>query len=128
MYPHFRTVFGQEFLKLLKEADKAVYDSIVRLIKEKDSTVTPSQVNDSIVTLVTPYVEQLFVGTASLEVCLFIWDQCLMVGFNRLMPEICTAFLVLLKDEILLCQSLAGLESTIQNQVRKSYQFNGTLF
>ena len=42
-------------------------------------------------------MEHLFVGLAQSEVVLFIWDQCLLIGFPRLLPEFCAAFLVLLK-------------------------------
>lgn len=39
-----------------------------------------------------------------------------MVGFSRLLPEFCIAFLVLLKNEIMLCQSLSALRSTLKHQ------------
>ncbi|KDO30607.1 hypothetical protein SPRG_04506 [Saprolegnia parasitica CBS 223.65] len=56
--------------------------------------------------LLTPFVEQLFVGVATKSVLLFVWDQLFLVGADRLLPDLVALALVALEGPLLRAQSL----------------------
>ncbi|EQC25146.1 hypothetical protein SDRG_16974 [Saprolegnia diclina VS20] len=56
--------------------------------------------------LLSPFVEQLFVGIATKDVLLFVWDQLFLVGADRLLPDLTALALVDLAGPLLRAQSL----------------------
>ncbi|KAG9405492.1 hypothetical protein AC1031_003384 [Aphanomyces cochlioides] len=71
----------------------AVDPSIARSLTALFPTEIPSSA--SWLGILQPYVDYLFVGIVKLDVLLFIWDQCFLVGHDRLLPELCAAVLAL---------------------------------
>ena len=48
-------------------------------------------------------VSRCLVDTLSLDVCLYVWDQCIMATFAIIVPRVCAAVLVCLKESIDSC-------------------------
>ena len=55
-----------------------------------------------------------FVGTVSMPVCCYVWDQGLMLGsFDKMIPNFAITILLLLRDQLLASPSTQQLERTI---------------
>jgi len=115
--------FAWEVCSLLKDTDQEYYD---RLIAATESThsVAYSSIKEGVIvdgdqdveadpgstspdssivefqllqSLVGNIIDDLYVGTMSIEVVKWIWDQGLMAGFTSSLPKICAAHLLVLK-------------------------------
>ncbi|CAK4068256.1 unnamed protein product [Aphanomyces euteiches] len=71
----------------------AVDPSIARSL----TALFPTEISSSAswLGILQPYIDYVFVGVVKLDVLLFIWDQCFLVGHDRLLPELCAAVLAL---------------------------------
>ncbi|XP_066491061.1 uncharacterized protein [Tiliqua scincoides] len=66
-----------------------------------------------------PAISALFVGYLSKETLLYVWDQ-IILGLEQpsynCIPAFATVFILLLRDQLLSCQSPAELEATLKTQ------------
>jgi hypothetical protein len=69
--------------------------------------------------LVRRPVELCFVGTLSLETLLYAWDQCVLVGFDRLVLPLTVCVLVLIREQLTSKHSVVALEQAIASQSRR---------
>jgi len=59
---------------------------------------------------------QLLVGVLNLDAVIFVWDQCLVLGFEALLPVYLCATIQCLKEQILAAQSLPALWRVVYHQ------------
>jgi hypothetical protein len=69
--------------------------------------------------LVRRPVELCFVGTLNLETLLYAWDQCVLVGFDRLVLPLTVCILVLIREQLTSKHSVVALEQAIASQSRR---------
>jgi cobalamin biosynthesis Mg chelatase CobN len=58
-------------------------------------------------------VDELYVGTMSIEIVNWIWDQGLMAGFSSCLPKICAAHLLVLKPILIEERTVADMRLAI---------------
>ena len=64
-----------------------------------------------------PHILRCFVGTVSMPVCCYIWDQGLMLGsFDKMIPNFAITIMLLLRDQLLASPTTQQLERTIAAQ------------
>lgn len=123
-----RVKYSDELAKLLRTVDNQLHEHLMEVIQkhiDSDDTDEPSRLGfqhqspqSRLLTLFADPLNNLFVGTLQMESCLFVWDQCLIVGFDRLALRIACCILLLLREQLLDKSSMAGLEQVVLHQAK----------
>ena len=65
--------------------------------------------------MLLPYAQRLAVGFFSIEVAAFVWDLCLLAGWQALQPALCTA-LMCMREGLLTCADATAIKNVIAAQ------------
>ena len=68
--------------------------------------------------MIVPAVERLFVGILNWPSCLYVWDQCIIVGHRHLVIQFSVAICAILKAQLMRCTSLVALQRTFKTRAK----------
>ena len=98
----------------LEKLDKELYEHIAQINATATTTVSGVTTETYISNLLEPHILRCFVGTVSMPVCCYIWDQALMLGsFDKMIPNFAITIMILLRDQLLSSPTTQQLERTI---------------
>lgn len=113
---HASTV--EEVALLLEQLDRDLVGFLEHMYMQSEEDSKEAQLR-GLRHLLHPVICTLFVGYLSKETLLYIWDQIILgleqPSYNCL-PAFATVFILLLRDQLLSCQSPAELEKTLKIQ------------
>ncbi|KNC56216.1 uncharacterized protein AMSG_11492 [Thecamonas trahens ATCC 50062] len=105
--------FAAQFSALLNAADPELHAALLAVFQS--SADAGESTAATLATLLSQPVEHAFVGTTSMDVTLYIWDTCLLFGFDALY-YFATVLVMLLRKGLLLCKSVTSLQRLIVDQ------------
>ena len=102
--------WAKTFREALRKADEGLLSQVVRCARNMDSEAESHTANldaeeeaSYLAMIMGQTVSRCLVDTLSLDVCLYVWDQCIMATFAIIVPRVCAAVLVCLKESIDSC-------------------------
>ncbi|GBG31466.1 Hypothetical Protein FCC1311_076902 [Hondaea fermentalgiana] len=117
-----RVKFADDLDRTLSDRDTDLHTHLLRIVKseaESDPVAGLARSPQSrLLDILAHSIDHLFVGTLHIETCLFVWDQCLIVGFQRLAIPLACSILLLLRDQLLDQSSLTGIRDVISHQAK----------
>lgn len=117
---------AETFFRMVERADPELHQHILDAVQaqveqeEKDPGMLAERLGKKLrfFHVVDALVDNVFVGSLSLEACLYVWDQCLLVGFDKLVLPFAVCVLVLLRKELQEKPTLAGIRQTLRQQAK----------
>jgi len=105
---------SEELCRILSGRDRELFVHLQKLAaKESEEMTNP---NIMILSLVEKHIDHLFVGVVDVDTTLYIWDQCLLAGFNELVLPFAVAIMVLLRTPLLSKQRFGAAKELLQQQ------------
>mmetsp|Transcript_45235 Transcript_45235/g.72554 ORF Transcript_45235/g.72554 Transcript_45235/m.72554 type:complete len:680 (+) Transcript_45235:153-2192(+) len=115
-----RIKLADRFAEILKEQDSELHQhmyDIVNAIEDRgELDLEANSTNSMLLKLVQKPIEFIFVGILSTETCYFVWDQCLLVGFEKVLVPFVICVLTLLRDLLLAKSTFLSMEQVILHQ------------
>jgi hypothetical protein len=116
--PKYIMTVTEELAKTLQAQDTELFDYIANINATATAGTSLSGVTTDtfIGNLLKDAVLRLFVGTLSLPVCCYVWDQALILGsFEKIVPSFAITLLLILRDQLLASPTPEQLQRTISN-------------
>ena len=113
--PKFMSSITEFLAETLERVDRELFEHIAQVNATASTGVSSGVTTETyIANLMEPHIMRCFVGTVSMPVCCYIWDQGLMLGsFDKMIPNFAITIMLLLRDQLLASPSTQQLERTI---------------
>jgi hypothetical protein len=112
--PKFMSSITTFLSESLEKLDKELYEHIAQINATATTSISGVTTETYISNLLEPHILRCFVGTVSIPVCCYIWDQALMLGsFDKMIPNFAITIMILLREQLLASPTTQQLERTI---------------
>ncbi|CAM9345393.1 unnamed protein product [Phaeothamnion confervicola] len=113
---HACKAWGQLALGVLKEAGfSELLDHLAALSLAQHGE---KAAREAVTRLLKPLVDAALVGFVSRDVCLFAWDQCLIAGFDVVLPRLAAMLAVALQEDLMSCTTFDTLRRSFEVHAR----------
>ena len=98
----------------LKTHDGDLYEHIAQINATSTTSISGVTTDTFLANLLKNVVLRMFVGTLSMPVCCYVWDQGLLLGsFEKVIPNFAVTLMVVLRENLLASPTPAQLQRTI---------------
>ena len=80
-------------------------DMSIDMVGQDESKLSRENTELSVVSIVSKAIEQVFVGVLSLRAALYVWDQCILIGFKKVIVPFAACSIALLESNLLECSN-----------------------
>jgi len=101
----------QIFSTLFKQWNCPLYDHLLTL--KSDENISKEMF---IFEFTKPFIDQLFVGLLNQDACQYVWDQCILVGFDKLVIPFTICVMICLQEIIIKQSSIALVHQVLKTQ------------
>ena len=117
--PRVDDVFADDSIVLrdlaegLRRHDSELADHLARCGRKDENTDARTTCE-----IFKPLLNNMFLDVLATDMCLYIWDQCLILGFDVAVPKFGVCILLVLRERLLECHNLEHLRDTVSKHAK----------